>query len=144
MKIKRFPFLNPFVMALVAISMPAISAPSGPARSKDVTVTVVNGRDLVQGKSGGTSLALHSARLSLTSHAPPVQVTGQDHRHESLVPLWTFRVTGARDGLNHVGAMVGTNPFTSKKTSRIPAIIITMIVTTHTAARQTGNWGFKW
>ena len=144
MKIKRFPFLTLFVMALAAMSTIATSAPSGPASSKDVTVTVVNGRDLVHARSSGTNLVLHSARLSLTSHAPPVQVTGQDHRHESLVPLWTFRVTGARDGLNHVGAMVGTNPFTSKKTSRIPAIIITMIVTTHTAARQTGNWGFKW
>ena len=134
MKIKRFPFLALFVMALAAISTAATSAPSGPASSKDVTVTVVNGRDLVQGHSSGTNLALHGARLSLTSHASPVQVTGQDHRHAGLVPLWTFRVIGARDGLNHIGAMVGTNPFTTKKTSRIPTIIIPMIVTTHTVA----------
>jgi len=134
MKIKRFPFPSLCVMALAAMSTVATSAPSGPASSKDVTVTVVNGRDLVQGHSSGTNLALHSARLSLTSHAPPAQVMGQDHRHEGLVPLWTFHVTGARDGLNHVGAMVGTNPFTTKKTSRIPAFIIPMIVTTHTVA----------
>jgi len=134
MKIKRFPFLTLFVMALAAISTAATSAPSGPASSKDVTVTVVNGRDLVQGHSRGTSLALHRARLSLTSHSAPAQVTGQDRRHEGLVPLWTFRVTGARDGLNHLGAMVGTNPFTTKGTSRIPAIIIPMVVTTHTVA----------
>ena len=71
MKIKRFPFLSLCVMALAAMSMVAISAPSGPASLKDVTVTVVNGRDLVHARSSGTNLALHSTRLSLTSHAPP-------------------------------------------------------------------------
>src|SRR5262245_29467364 len=81
MKIKRFPFLSLCVMALAAMSMVAISAPSGPASLKDVTVTVVNGRDLVHARSSGTNLALHSTRLSLTSHAQPALVTGQDHRH---------------------------------------------------------------
>jgi hypothetical protein len=121
-------------MALAAMSTVATSAPSGPASSKDVTVTVVNGRDLVHARSSGRNLQLHGIRLGLTAHASPVQVTGQDHRHEGLVPPWTFRVIGARDGLNHVGAMVGTSPFTTKKTSRIPTIIIPMIVTTHTVA----------
>jgi hypothetical protein len=121
-------------MALAAMSTAATSAPSGPASSKDVAVTVFNFRDLLQARSSGTNLALHGTRLSLTSHAAPAQVTGQDHGHEGLVPLWTFQVTGARDGLNHVGAMLGKSPFTTKGTSRIPVIIIPMIVTTHMVA----------
>ena len=39
-----------------------------------------------------------------------------------------------RDGLNHVGAMVGTNPFWDKETSRVPVVIVPMIITTHTVA----------
>jgi hypothetical protein len=78
-------------MALAAMSTSATRAPSGPESSKDVVVAVTNFRDLLQARSSGTNLAPQSARLSLTSHAAPAQVTGQDHGHEGLVPLWTFQ-----------------------------------------------------
>ncbi len=126
------------------------AAPSGPAHDKNVTVMVVRGADLLNARSAGVhgmqQMPVYSQQMSLSSYGPPAhfefdnnhqggpwgadQGDRQDH-----VPLWTFTVKNAgRDGLNHVGAMVGTNPFTDKETSRIPVVIVPMIVTTHTIA----------
>jgi hypothetical protein len=138
MKLTRFALLFLSVTAFGAILAAVSGAPSGTTSSKDAAVTVINGRDLLQARGSGTNPAQHNSRLSLTSAAAPARVSalgGQDFGQGRLVPLWTFQVNGAgRDGLNHTGAMVGTNPFTSKQTSRIPVLIIPMIVTTHTVA----------
>lgn len=110
---------------------------------------VVRGADLMKARAAGMQgveqMPIYSQERSLSSYGPPAQVEfdnnqggqwgGDDGRDGGHVPLWTFRVKDAgRDGLSHVGAMVGTNPFKDKQTSRIPVVIVPMIVTTHTVA----------
>ena len=120
-------------MAALAMLSTAVAAPPSPAREKNVTVTVVNGMDLING-GGAQQLSLRSQQMSLTSNGPAARVSADDEWNGGL-PLWVFHVRNAgRDGLNHVGAMVGTNPFTGKETSRIPVVIVPMIITTHTIA----------
>lgn len=123
--------------AVAAFAMLSATAatPPGPATDKTVTVTVVNGADLIS--SGRSQQALlHSQQMSLTSYGAAPRVGAQDNfRGQSALPLWTFQVYAApRDGLTHTGAMVGTNPFTGKHASRVPVVIVPMIVTTHTVA----------
>ncbi len=137
MKPNRLPPIKLVVLALAALSAGA-GEPTGPTSVKDVKVTVIRGSDLLQARSGGTTPAIRVTTRSLTSNATPGAVSAIAQTgvaNGGLVPLWTFRVNGApRDGLNHVGAMVGTNPFIGKQTSRIPTFIVPMIITTHTVA----------
>jgi hypothetical protein len=132
-------------MAALAMLSAASAAPPGPARDKNVTVTVVNGADLINGRSGGSQqLSLRSEQMSLTSYGPAPRVDAQDQgdRGQQGLPLWVFHVhNAARDGLSHVGAMVGTNPFTGKETSRVPVVIVPMIITTHTIATGLSSAG---
>lgn len=124
-------------MAALTMLSTAVAAPSDPAQEKNVTVTVVRGADLINAHaSGSQQMPLRSEQMSLTSYGAAPRVGAQDEDQQSGgVPLWTFQVRHApRDGLNHVGAMVGTNPFTGKETSRVPVIIVPMIITTHTVA----------
>lgn len=129
------------VSGLTALAMLSVAAaaPLSPARDKNVTVTVINGADIVNARSGGSQqMPLRSEQMSLTSYGPAPGVDAQDMFNfwgQPGVPLWTYHVRHApRDGLNHVGAMVGTNPFWDKQTSRIPVVIVPMIITTHTVA----------
>jgi hypothetical protein len=137
MKPSRLPLIKLLVLAFAALSA-AASEPTGPTSAKDVKVTVIGGQDLLQARVSGLTPGMHTSRLSITSNATPAGVSGlagAGFGNGGLVPLWTFQVKGApRDGLNHVGAMVGTNPFSGKETSRIPTIIVPMIITTHTVA----------
>lgn len=123
------------------------AAPAGPAHDKNVVVEVINGSALLQGRSGAVvQAAVSSRQMSLTSDGPAVRVQFDNNQiqwaDESHVPLWTFDVShAARDGLNHVGAMVGTNPFWAKQTSEIPVVIVPMIITTHTVATGLSSTG---
>jgi hypothetical protein len=123
-------------MAALAMLSTAVAAPPGPAQDKNVTVTVINGADLIN-PGARAQMALRSRQMSLTSSGPAASVDAQDQGNwgQPGLPLWVFHVHNAgRDGLNHVGAMVGTNPFTGKRSSRIPVVIVPMIITTHTVA----------
>jgi hypothetical protein len=123
------------------------AAPPGPARDKNVVVTMVNGADLLQGRAGAApAMALRSQQMSLTSYGPPVRVQFNNNHDQwgdrDQVPLWTFDVQeSGRDGQNHVGAMVGTNPFRGKQTSRVPVVIVPLIVTTQTVATGLSSAG---
>lgn len=125
-------------MAALAMLSVAAAAPPGPARDKNVTVTTVDGAALINRQSGAAQpMTLRSQQMSLTSYgaAPHVDAQDIDDWNHSGVPLWVYHVRNApRDGLSHVGAMVGTNPFWDKQTSRIPVVIVPMIITTHTVA----------
>ncbi len=137
MKRSRLPLIKLLVLTFAALSAVA-GEPTSPASGKDVKVTVVSGRDVLQSRVSGVTPAMHSSRMSISSNAAPARVSGISDAGSGSgghVPLWTFRVEGTpRDGLTHVGAMVGTNPFTGKETSRVPTVIIPMIITTHTVA----------
>ena len=52
----------------------------------------------------------------------------------NTLPLWTFNARAARDGHHHLGVMVGTNPFTSPGTSKIPTQIVPLILHMHSIA----------
>ena len=123
-------------MTALAMLSTAVAAPPTPARDKNVTVTVVNGADLINGRSGSQAMTLRSEQRSLTSFGPAPRTDAQDHfGFQPGLPLFVFNVHNApRDGLNHTGAIVGTNPFEGKRTSRIPVVIVPMIITTHTIA----------
>ena len=129
-------------MAAMAMLSTASAAPPGPARDRNVTVTVVNGAALINGE-GAQQLSLRSQQMSLTSYGPAPRVDARDHdRGDGGLPLWVFHVhNAARDGLDHVGAIVGTNPFFSKRASRIPVVIVPMIITTHTVATGVSSAG---
>ncbi len=129
--------------ALGMVSMAHAAAARGPTTDKNVTVMMFPGTDLLTGHAGGFSQApLRREQRSLTSYGPAVQVGSRGWGNErwggfrgdrDTVPLWTFDVRhAARDGLNHVGAMVGTNPFRDPGTSRVPVVIVPMILTTQT------------
>jgi hypothetical protein len=139
---------------LAVLSAAFAGAPSGPPRDKNVTVMVVPGADLLKARAAGAQgmqqMPVYSQQMSLSSDGPPAHLEfdnnhggggwggwGGDHGNDQddHVPVWTYTVRNAgRDGLNHVGALVGTNPFMGKMTSRIPVVIVPMIVTTHTIA----------
>jgi hypothetical protein len=118
-------------LAALAMLSAAAAAPPGPAKDKNVTVTVISASDIV---SRSAVTPLRSEQMSLTSYGPAPRIGAQNNAGQS-VPLWTFQINRApRDGLSHVGAMVGTSPFLGRQTSRIPVIIVPMIITTHTVA----------
>jgi|SRR5579883_3344084 len=125
-------------MAALAMLSVAAAAPPGPAKDKNVTVTVINGADLINRQSSAAQpMTLRSQRMSLSAYGPAPHVDAQNNGEwgQPGVPLWVYHVRNApRDGLNHVGAMVGTNPFWDKETSRVPVVIVPMIITTHTVA----------
>jgi hypothetical protein len=52
----------------------------------------------------------------------------------NTLPFWTFNVKGSRDNDNHLGVMVGTDPFRNPGTSRIPTYIVPLVFTTHSVA----------
>ena len=123
--------------ALAMLSTASAEPPAGPPQGKNVTVTVVNGRDVYNAHFGGPQeMPLRSERISLTSSGPVPRIIAQDQDKGGRgLPLWIYHVQNApRDGLPHFGAMVGTSPFTGKHTSRVPVIIVPMIITTHTIA----------
>ena len=131
--------------AALVLAPAALAAPRGPVTDKNVTVMVFPGPGLLRGRPAGLRQApLRSEQRSLTSYGPPVRLAPRgfaENRRRGLrgdqdtVPLWTFDVThAARDRLNHVGAIVGTNPFLDPGTSRIPVVIVPMIITTQTVA----------
>lgn len=129
------------------LSAALAASPSGPARDKNVVVEVINGADLLKSRSGGTlQMPVYSKQISLTSYGPPVKVQFDNNQGQwggagrNQVPLWTYDVQKAgRDGLNHVGALVGTNPFWRKTTSRVPVVIVPLIVTTQEVATGIEN-----
>jgi len=127
--------------ALGMLSVAAAAAPPGPVTEKNVTVTFISAADLLQARSVGKKMQMpvRSQRMSLTSNGPAASVefngNGGQWGDWGHVPLWTYAVRDAgRDGLDHVGAMVGTSPFWGKETSRIPVVIVPMIITTHAVA----------
>jgi hypothetical protein len=128
------------VASLGLLSAALAAAPSGPARDRNVVVEVVSGSNLLGARSGhAMQMPVRSRVMSLTSYAPAVRLQFDNNRDQwgdqGHVPLWTFDVAdAARDGLNHVGAMVGSNPFWGKETTQVPVIIVPMIITTHTIA----------
>ncbi|HEV2271961.1 MAG TPA: hypothetical protein VGR92_21105 [Steroidobacteraceae bacterium] len=128
-------------MAALAMLSTAVAATPSPAKDKNVTVTLVNGMDLING--GAQAITLRSQQMSLTSFGPTARMNAQDQdRNERGLPLFVYNVLNAgRDGLNHTGAIVGTNPFEGKRTSRIPVVIVPMIITTHTVATGLSSAG---
>lgn len=50
----------------------------------------------------------------------------------ATLPLWTFDVRSSRDGNHYPGAMVGRNPFNNPGTTRVPTLIIPLVLKTHT------------
>ena len=144
------------VAALGAVSTALAAAPRGPTTDKNVTVMMFPGTSLLTGRAGALRQApLRSEQRSLTSYGPAVHVDSQGFGNnpqggfqgfqgdQDTVPLWTFDVQRApRDGLNHVGAMVGTNPFKDPGTSRVPVVIVPMVITTQTVATGLNNATF--
>lgn len=145
------PFTKPSVSllfglaALATLSVASAQPPTGPAKDKNVIVMMYPGTALSKPMAERTQRApLRSQQMSLSSYGPPVRLDlhgFRDHQQHGqtggpdALPVWTFDVQhAARDGLNHVGAMVGTNPFTSPGTSRVPVVIIPLAITTHTVA----------
>jgi hypothetical protein len=135
-------------MACLGILSGALAAaPPGPASDKNVTVTIVSGADLLKGRTGAVqAMPLRTEQMSLTSYGPPVRVQFDNNRGQwgdrDHVPLWTYDIRDAgRDGQNHIGALVGTNPFRGKETSRIPVVIVPLIVTTQTVATSLSSSG---
>src|SRR5690348_9062460 len=89
-------------MAALAMLSVAAAAPPGPARDKNVTVTVVDGAGLINRQSGAAQpMTLRSQQMSLTSYsaAPHVDAQDIDDWSHSGVPLWIYHVRNApRDG----------------------------------------------
>jgi hypothetical protein len=129
-------------MAALAVMTSALAAaPHGPETGKNVVVEIVHGADLLKGPGAATPLQVRSQQMSLTSYGPPVRMEFDNNMGDDQwgdrdhVPVWTYHVRNAgRDGLDHIGAIVGTNPFRDKRTSRVPVVIVPLIVTTHTVA----------
>src|SRR5215469_9568349 len=122
--------------ALAMLSTAAAAAPGGPG-DKNVVVQFMSAADIVNARVSGSQQQpqLQSRQMSLSSNGPPALVAAQDFPHGPGLPLWVYDVNNSgRDGMTHFGSMVGTNPFTGRHTSRIPVVIVPMIITTHQVA----------
>jgi hypothetical protein len=135
----KFKELAPRCLALLVVGLLATgasSAPSAPSGTRNVTVTVIDMKDVLNARATGAPVRLRQRTMSSTSNASvsPVSVPSTQNGGGNSLPLWTFDVQAARDGLHHRGAMLGTSPFGQPQTSRIPVIIVPLILHTHSIA----------
>lgn len=122
--------------ALAMLSTASAAAPGAPG-DKNVVVQFMSAADIMNARLNGSQqpAQLQSRQLSLAASGPPPLVAAQDFPHGPGLPVWVYNVNNSgRDGMTHFGSMVGTNPFTGKHTTRIPVVIVPMIITTHEVA----------
>jgi hypothetical protein len=130
--------LPTFIFAAIALGAPLLAGASETNAAQRVGVTTtVDIVELLKARRGETN------QLALRNNIRVVPRTGAEHASTvtssenddgegaGRLPLWTYDVVAARDGLHHQGAMVGSNPFTHGGTSKIPTMIIPLIIRTH-------------
>jgi hypothetical protein len=62
----------------------------------------------------------------------PAQTGATALASTATLPLWTFNVRSSRDGNHYPGVMVGSNPFNTPGTTRVPTFVIPLVLKTHT------------
>jgi hypothetical protein len=77
--------------------------------------------------SGHGKNAIHAIQRQ-ESRGSSKLMWGQSHDGGKLLPLFEYNMLSARDGLAHRGVLVGSNPFTDKRTSTVPAKIIPVVL----------------
>lgn len=75
--------------------------------------------------SGGSPEAL----TIQTQTVPPTAPDGQ-----RILPLWTYDVLSARDGYHYPGTVVGRDPFKNPGVTRVPTVVVPLIIKTQTVA----------
>jgi hypothetical protein len=111
----------------------ATGATSSTTSSKSVPTTFISLVEFAKAKRAGGSVSLQPLTIPSPSSAGESQVTADEAVLSSgnTLPLWSFNVRAARDGHHHRGVMVGTNPFTSPGTSKIPTQIVPLVLHLH-------------
>ena len=111
----------------------ATGATGSSTAAKNVPTTFIPLVDAAKLRSTGGGASIHRSMIVSSPSAGESQVDAVEAAVSSgnTLPLWTFNARAARDGRHHLGAMVGTNPFTSPGTSTIPSQIIPLILHMH-------------
>ena len=96
---------------------------------------------LQRGRNNGPAAATvpvpASAGVTAASSLPPSLIQSQTASGvapdgTATLPLWTFRVDSSRDGNPYPGVMVGRDPFKNPGTTKVPTLIIPLIIETQT------------
>ncbi len=75
------------------------------------------------------------AAASADAAAPTLDISTHSFRgSDDILPLWTFNIKGSRDGDHHIGAIVGHSPFDGSGNDHVKALLVPLIIHTHTVA----------
>jgi len=131
-----------FTKLLCRAGMIALAFGSGAGQAQMTGSKAISGTyvDVVQARknlAAGLPLVANTRQIvsqSTTASAPQISSSEAQTSAAAGLPLWTFRFGSPRDGKHHVGAMVGSNPFTNPQSTAVPANIIPVVLHIHSAA----------
>lgn len=119
------------VALLAALATVAALGDETPApASKNLSASYLNFAKARAAMASGHSLgAIKSVQHAGPGHGDARMLEASDwHGSGNTLPLWFFNARSSRDGLMHRGVMVGTNPFTTTRTTEVPAKIIPVVL----------------
>jgi hypothetical protein len=121
--------------ALVLAATTGLTYTDAPANvaSKSVPVTYINVAEVRKAIAAGQPApSAHTVFTTVLSPGNSQLLTANDIENTGGgLPLWTFKYRAARDGLKHLGAMVGTNPFTNPQSTSVPANVVPLVLKIH-------------
>jgi hypothetical protein len=118
------------IASLAALASGAVMADgnSNPG-SRGASVSYLNFGEARDAAASGRPLGVvQSAHREAAGHGATTVIDSKDTTSIATLPLAFYDVRSSRDGLRHQGVIVGTNPFTSTRSSQIPAKVIPVVL----------------